>query len=737
MSKSKDEKKYIKYFWYTLLGIISLLLLIVVLTAAGAFGKMPSFVELENPASSLATEVYSADNVLLGKYYFENRSQTSFEEIPKVLKNALIATEDERFYDHAGIDFRAIFRAMITLGRDGGGSTITQQLAKNLFTAKPSTNKFVRLFQKFKEWITAVKLERRYTKDEILNLYLNTVQFSENSFGVKSASRTYFNKIPDSLTTDEAALLVGMLKGNTLYNPKRNPENALARRNVVLGQMEKYGFITHTDYLKFHQQPIVLNYVNPDHNEGSATYFREQLRQDLTEWCRENKKPDGTNYNIYKDGLRVYTTIDSHMQEYAEEAVAKHMKELQAEFFQSWKGRTPPWGKDTTIIVDAMHKTSRYQELIKTNTSEDSIRLIFNTKVKMSVFSWRGEIDTVMTPMDSIKYSKYFLQTGFMVMDPATGFVKAWVGGINHHYYQFDHVNIDAKRQVGSTFKPIVYSVAITNGYSPCFEVPNERIVFENYQNWSPQNSDGIYGGMLSLYDGLAHSVNTITAYIVKQVGTQPVIDMARRMGITSHLDPYPSIALGVPDISVYEMVGAYSTFANKGVHTQPIYIQRIEDKNGNVLQEFHTSHTEALDEQSAYVMLTMLERVVNSGTGASLRFRYNFTNEMGGKTGTTQNNTDGWFMGVIPQLVGGAWVGGDDRVVRFKSMQYGQGASMALPIWALFLQKVYADKKLGISPDATFDRPTGPITIETDCDKYRHKQAVQRTTNFGDEFNK
>lgn len=384
-----------------------------------------------------------------------------------------------------------------------------------------------------------------------------------------------------------------------------------------------------------------------------------------------------------------------------------------------------------------MRKTSRYQELIKENAGDDSIRKVFNTKVKMTVFSWHGDIDTVMTPMDSIKYSKYFLQTGFMVMDPYTGFVKAWVGGINHHYYQFDHVNINAKRQVGSTFKPIVYSVAITNGYSPCYKVPNERVVFENFNNWSPQNAEDVYGGMLTLYQGLANSINTVTAYIIKQVGTQPVIDLARRMGITSHLDPYPSLALGVPDISVYEMTGAYTTFVNKGVYTKPIYIERIEDKNGNVLQEFHTSHVEALDEQSAYVMLTMLENVVNEGTGIRLRNTFKFTNEMGGKTGTTQNNSDGWFVGVIPQLVGGAWVGGDDRVVRFKSLFYGQGANMALPIWGYFLQKVYADKKLGISEDAPFELPPGPITIETDCSKYNHEQQVQKTTNFGDEFNK
>jgi penicillin-binding protein 1A len=737
MSEPKDLKKYIKYFWYTLLGALGLVLLLFILAYAGAFGKMPSFVELENPSNSLATEVYSGDGVLLGKYYYENRSNTSFEEIPKALKNALIATEDERFYEHSGIDFKALFRAIITLGTDGGGSTITQQLAKNLFTTKVSNIKAVRVFQKFKEWITAVKLERRYTKDEILNLYLNTVQFSENSYGVKSAARTYFNKIPDSLTVDEAALLVGMLKGSTLYNPKRNPENAIARRNVVLAQMEKYGFLTHADYLKYRQKPIVLHYVNPDHNEGLATYFREQLRQDLMQWCRENKKPDGSNYNIYSDGLRVYTTIDSHMQQYAEEAVAQHMKELQAEFFKSWRGKTPPWGNDTSIIIDAMYKTSRYQELLKGNASEDSIRKVFNTKVKMTVFSWRGDIDTVMTPMDSIKYSKYFLQTGFMVMDPYTGFIKAWVGGINEHYYQFDHVNITAKRQVGSTFKPIVYSVAIANGYSPCFKVPNERIVFENYNNWSPQNAEDEYGGMLTLYQGLAHSVNTITAYLIKQVGTQPVIELARRMGITSHLDPYPSLALGVPDISVYEMTGAYTTFVNKGVYTKPIYIERIEDKNGNVLQEYHTSHVEALDEQSAYVMLTMLKNVVDAGTAVRLRNTFKFNNEMAGKTGTTQNNTDGWFVGIIPQLVGGAWVGGDDRVVRFKSLFYGQGANMALPTWGYFLQKVYADKGLGISDKATFDVPPGPLTIETDCGKYEHQQQIKKTTNFGDEFNK
>lgn len=733
MAAKSSVKTFLKIFWSLVGAGILFFLLMLTLAAWGVFGAMPSFEELENPKSELATEVYSSDGVLLGKYYFQNRSNSTFDEIPPMIRNCLIATEDIRFYDHSGIDYWGQLRAVVRtfFGTQQGGSTITQQLAKNLFP-RPSGNKISTVLSKFKEWVIAIKLERRYTKDEIINLYLQTVEFSENSYGIKSAAQTYFNKTPDSLKVEEAAVLIGMLKGSTLYNPKRHPENALRRRNTVLGQMEKYKYLKPAQADSLKKLPIKLNFVSPDHNEGLATYFREYLRQELMQWCKQHPKPDGSQYSIYKDGLRVYTTINSKMQQYAEAAVQKHLKDLQQQFYKSYKGSTP-WGKDTKYIDDAMHQSERWFKMKHAGISEDSIVRAFKTKIPMSVFSYHGEIDTVMSPYDSLKYYKFFLHCGFMAMDPSTGYVLAWVGGINHHYFQYDHVNENSKRQVGSTIKPILYTVAIDNGYSPCFQVPNERVVFEDYQNWSPENSDGKYGGVLTLYQGLASSVNCISAYLMKQIGPQPMIDMARNMGITSPMDPYPSLCLGVPDISVFEMTGAYSTFANKGTASRPQYLLRITDNKGAVLQEFTTRHTEVIPEQVAYVMTKMLENVVNFGTAQRLRFKYNITSEIGGKTGTTQNNTDGWFMGITPQLVAGCWVGGDDRIIRFKSMFYGQGASMALPVYAYFLKDCYADKSLNISPDAKFAPPdSGTVTIETDCAKYKENEEGGKDFIFG-----
>lgn len=729
MIKNKSFSRYVKYFWYCVLGSVCLFLMMLLLAALGAFGKMPSFEEIENPRSSLATEVYSSDGVLLGKYYFQNRSTSSFDEIPEMIRNCLIATEDIRFYDHSGIDYWGQFAAFIQtmIGDKRGASTITQQLAKNLFPRPVNANVFTTILSKFKEWVIAIKLERRYTKDEILNLYLQTVEFSENSYGIKSAAITYFNKPIDSLHVEEAAVLIGMLKGSTIYNPRRHPENAFKRRNVVLSQMKKNDYLTAAAYDSLKQVPIKLNYVSPDHNEGAATYFREFLRQDLTQFCKDHPKPDGTTYNIYKDGLRVYTTINYKMQQYAEAAVQKHMKDLQQQFNKSYKGGVP-WGKDEKYIEGAMKQSERWNKMRTAGISEDSIIKAFHTKIPMTVFSYSGEIDTTMTPYDSIKYYKFFLHCGFMVMDPSSGYVLAWVGGINHHYFQYDHVNINAKRQVGSTIKPILYTLAIDNGYSPCFQVPNEKVSFPDFQNWTPSNSDGKYGGTVTLYQGLQQSINTVSAFLMKQLGPQPMIDLARRMGISSDMPPYPSICLGVPDISVYEMTGAYGTFANQGTYTQPQYLIRVEDNKGAVIQDFTTKHVEVISEQVAYVMVRMLENVVNYGTAERIRGRYGIQSEMGGKTGTTQDNTDGWFMGIIPQLVGGCWVGGDDRIIRFKSMFYGQGANMALPVWAYFIQSCYADKSLNISADAHFPLPEGEMTIETDCSKYNEETGQQGT---------
>lgn len=714
--------------WYAVFGGTFLFLFMLGMATLGAFGSMPSLGELENPKNNLATEVYSSDGVLLGKYYFQNRSPITFEEIPPMIRNCLIATEDVRFYQHSGIDFKGQFDALLSTltGDKRGGSTITQQLAKNLFPRPENGNFFTTVLSKFKEWIIAIEIERRYTKDEIIDLYLQTIQFSENSYGIKSAAFTYFDKTPDSLSVSEAAVLIGMLNLPTVYNPRRHPDYSMKRRNLVMSQMVKYGYLKKEEYDSLKNIPIKLNYQSPDHNEGLATYFREYLRQYLTDYFKNNPKPDGSTYNIYKDGLRIYTTINSKVEQYAEEAVQKHMSELQIQFNQSIKG-SPPWGNSSDYINGCMHQCDRWISMKREGIGEDSIVRSFHTKIPMTIFSYHGDVDTVMSPYDSLRYYKCILQTGFMAMDPTTGYILAWVGGINHHYFQYDHVNEESKRQVGSTIKPILYTVAVDNGFSPCMQVPNERVVFEDYQNWSPENVDGKYGDTLSLFQGLAMSVNCVSAYLMKQIGPQPMIDYAKRLGITSDIPPYPSICLGTPDISLYEMVGAYSTFANKGIYTQPQFLLRIEDKNGKLIREFNTTHREAISEGTAYVMVKMLENVVNSGTAARLRFAYSINNEIGGKTGTTQNNTDGWFIGITPQLVAGCWVGGEDRIIRFKSTFYGQGANMALPTYAYFLKKCYNDKTININAAAHFSMPSAPLPVEIDCSQYMPADTVRQ----------
>lgn len=695
-------------------SFVLLFFLLVTLTNYGAFGEMPSLDELENPKSLLATEVYSSDGVLLGKYYLENRSVYDFDETNPNLKNALLATEDVRFFDHNGIDYWGTISAMFSTlhGSTRGASTITQQLAKNLFTKRPS-NSVSRLMQKFKEWIIAVKLERRFTKDEIINLYFNTVPFSDNAYGIKSAARTYFNTTPDSLKIEQCAVLVGMLKGSTLYNPKRNPKNSFNRRNVVLGQMLKYGYIKQHDFDSLNKIPIKLNYVSPDHNDGVAPYFREQLRMELNQWCKTHKKSDGTNYNIYKDGLKIYTTINYKMQLYAEQAVQKHMKELQKEFFTAWKGRKP-WASDD-FIKTAMKQTWRYISMHKAGISDDSIMKVFKTKIPMSLFSYSGDVDTTMSPWDSIKWSKMYLHQGFIVTDPSNGEILAWVGGIDHHHFQYDHVNLKAKRQVGSTIKPFLYTVAVENGMSPCMQMPNSPICIGN---WCPHNSDGKYGGVLNMFQGLARSVNIISVTLMKQIGYKPMIDKMRQMGFTSPIPEDVTICVGTPDLSLMEMVGGYGCFANKGTYNKPFYISRIVDSRGVIIEEFKPAPAPAINEQVAYTMVKMLEGVIDRGTGVSMRYKFKINAEMGGKTGTTQKNTDGWFMCVTPQLCAGVWTGGEDRIIRFENTAYGQGANMSLPTFAYFLQKCYADKSLGISPDAKFDIPED-MGIELDCSKY------------------
>ena len=714
---SPEIKKFIKYFWFSYLGAVLLFGLILLLVNLGLFGKMPDWQELENPKSALATEVISEDGKVLGRYYLdENRTNASLNELNANVLNALKATEDERFEEHSGIDVKALLRAVIGLGHDGGASTLTQQLAKNLF--KRHHSKIMLVFDKFREWIIAVKLERKYTKTEIINLYLNTVSFSENSYGVKTAAQTFFSKPIDSLKVEEAAVLIAMLKSPTFYNPVRFPKHSIERRNTVLQQMVKYKYLSQENYDKLKDKPIALVYNKSTHNEGLAPYFRETLRMELQKWVKENPKSDGSNYDLYKDGLKVYVTLNSKMQTYAETAVMEHLKEHQKLFFAQYRNKNPFEGHPNEWN-NAYHGCDRYRNLKAQGLSEAQIEQEFQRHINMKVFTWAGERDTIMSPWDSIIYHREFLQTGFMVMDPATGYIKAWVGGIGHKYFQVDHVNINTKRQIGSTFKPFVYTVAIDNGWSPCMSVPNEPVVFTAYNNWSPKNSDGKYGGSMTLMTGLARSVNCITAYLMKQIGPRPIIDMAHKMGITSQIDPFPSICLGTPDISVFEMVGAYSAFANKGISSKPMYIMRIEDKYGNVIKEFVPQQTEVISDQTAFVMNKMLQGVVQRGTAMGLH-RYGLTCELAGKTGTTQGHTDAWFMGMTPQLVGGVWVGCEDPILHFTSMAFGQGASSALPIWGLFFKKSYADKSLQLNANAAFAEPESALTIEMDCSHYR-----------------
>lgn len=730
-------RKYIWLLWFMFFAPIVALVVMLSLVGNGVFGKLPDFKDLENPDLSLASEVVSQDGMVLGKYFIQNRSNVHFRDLSINLTKALKATEDARFYEHSGIDIKGLMRVLvktIILRQDaGGGSTITQQLAKNLFP-RTRNHGFALVTQKMKEWITATRLERNYTKEEIISMYFNTVEFGNNAYGIKSAARTYFDKTPDKLNMLEASLLVGMLKGPSLYNPVKHNKRATNRRNTVLEQQLKYDYIDQTQFDSLRKQPITLKFALDDHNIGLGTYFRESLRQDLMKWCNEHKKPDGTTYNLYRDGLRIYTTIDSRMQKFAEDAVKEHLTDLQKSFNDHWKGREP-WYENPEIITDAMHRCERWKSLAEDGKTDKEIEKIFKQKTEMTIFTWKGEKDTLMSPLDSIKYYKKFLQTGFMAIDPATGHIKAWVGGNDYRYFKYDHVK-EGKRQVGSTFKPFLYTLAMQESYSPCYKVPNELVTIrtETGEDWTPQNSDSKYGGMISLKDALANSVNTVSAYLMKQFGPKPVIEMARKMGITSQLDAVPAIALGAADISVYEMVGAYATFANKGVYTEPIYITRIEDKSGVVIKEFIPKKIEAISEETAYLMLNLMQGVVahGGGTGARLRTRYNLTNPIAGKTGTTQNNSDGWFMGVVPNLVAGCWVGAEDRAVRFRSTSLGQGANMALPIWALFFKKCYAIPELGIST-SDFEKPKGPLGVELDCSKYTNdKSQGEKPEEFG-----
>ncbi len=741
--RQRGLRRWFYFLWFcflfALIGVFGLFFGI----SYGLLGDLPSFIDLESPKSSLASEVYSSEGILMGKIYVEDRTNTSYEELPQHLIDALIATEDIRYSDHAGIDMRGVGRALYhtALMGDrsaGGGSTITQQLAKNLFHEYPRSI-WKRIQQKLKEWVIAVKLERSYTKEEIISMYLNTVSFSNNAHGIKAASMTYFSKTPDSLNVQEGAVLVGMLKANTAYNPKRNPESSKKRRNVVLAQMAKYGYINESAKDSLQALPLELHFNRQNHNEGLATYFREFVRQEVKRWATNNVKVDGSNYDVYRDGLKIYTTIDYKMQQYAEEAVAESMKELQKKFDKHWDGINPwdspyfkgrkvklkkdsPWYGTPSVIYRAIRRSERYRVLKKNGLSDEEIKKSFKTKQKMTIFSWNGDKEVEMTPYDSIKYYKKILHAGFMAVDPETGHIKAWVGGIDHKHFQFDNARPSNKKQVGSTFKPFVYTVAMQNGDSPCRLVPNNPVTFPRFNNWTPKNSNSNHDGkMLTLQKGLALSVNQITAYLLKDIGgPQEVISLVRKMGFEKEtkLEPYPSICLGTPEISLYEMVGAYTTYANKGIYSRPTCITHIEDKNGNLVQPFLSSKVEVLDAQTAYVMLSLMKGVINYGTASGLRKKFKIKAEMAGKTGTTDDNSDGWFMGITPKLVAGTWVGGDEKAIRFRRTSLGSGASMAMPIFARFMNKVYKDESLGISQDVKFERPAY-LGVETNCSSY------------------
>lgn len=786
----KNQKKFNIIFWSIFSSLIFIPLMIFLLASKGALGYMPDIATLENPKIDLATQVISEDGVVLGNFYFKNLNRTyvEYENLPKHLIDALIATEDYRFYKHGGIDMKGAFRAVVFMGTKGGGSTLTQQLAKLLFHSRPEKIA-ERIKQKVKEYIIAVRLERAYTKEEIITMYLNQIDFLHNAVGIKSASNVYFNSSTDSLKLEESAVIIGMAKNPSSYNPKLFPERALKRRNVVLSQMRKYGFIDKQAYDSVSKVPLSLDFRRISHNMGPATYFREFLRRTLTAkephrrnyfnyedyvsdslrwsndplygWCNKNKKPDHQSYDLYSDGLKIYTTINSEMQDYAEKAMFKHLgTNLQDAFLKEKKGRkNAPFSNDLTkkeielILRRAMLNSDRGKALRKSGVSVDSINKAFNTKVPMTVFSWKGDIDTVMTPLDSIKYYKFFLRSGLMAMDPVTGYVKAYVGGPDFKYFKYDHVT-QGKRQAGSTFKPFLYILAMEEGYSPCFKVPNVSQIFETrMENSNGRAVDSVWiprsmskredlNQERSLRWGLARSENNISAWLVKQFNPLPIANIAHKMGIKSYIDPVPPMIYGTSDMSVEEMVASYSTLANKGVHTEPVYITRIEDKNGNVLASFNNETNEVISERTAYLMIKLMEGVTSYnlregysrfGTAAGLRGgEFQFTGEIAGKTGTTQNNSDGWFIGITPKLVTGVWVGCEDRSVHFESSK-GAGASSAMPIWGYFMKSVYANLSLGITQEDTFIRPDG-FDVSLDCNEDEENGSIFELPVFDQE---
>jgi penicillin-binding protein 1A len=770
---SKVKKSIIVGFWI----LYAVLFLVVIITFAaianGSIGYMPPVEQLENPIDKYASQIISSDGKVLGTYAQDNRIRVNYNELSPDLVKALIATEDIRFARHSGIDVQGLFRAIIKRGllfqkNAGGGSTITQQLAKQLYSPG-ADNVFERLLQKPIEWVIAVKLERYYTKEEIINLYLNKFDFLYNAIGIQSASHVYFDATPKGLKTEEAATLIGMCKNPSYYNPMRYNDRSKGRRNVVLSQMEKAGYLSKAQCDSLTALPLAPRFTRIDHKEGLAPYFREYLRMVMTAkkperknyaswqsqkfredsvsweinplygWCNKNKKTDGSFYNIYTDGLKIYTTIDARMQQYAEEAVREHIGEtLQPAFFKEKKGssyapfsRTLSQDEIDGILLRSMQQTDRYRGLKKAGVNEAEIRKEFQQPVEMTVFSWHGKIDTVMSPMDSIRYHKSFLRSAFAAMDPRNGYVKAYVGGIDFNNFQYDMVN-GGRRQIGSTMKPFLYSLAMVDGFNPCDQVLHvpQQLTDENGRLWSPSNAGAKrVGEMVTVQWGLQNSSNWVTAYLMKQLSPYILVNLLHSYGLKGQIDPVVSLALGTPDISVGEMVGAYSVFANKGIRVEPMYVIRIEDSFGNTVASFNSQMRDVLTEEATYKMLHMLRSVMDGGTGSRIRYRYGLRGPMGGKTGTTQNHSDGWFMAFTPSLVGGCWVGGEERSIHFNTMNEGQGASMALPIYGLFMQKVYADQTLGYSETEDFDVPP---QYANPCKGHTEQELLNIPTDVG-----
>lgn len=755
------RKTFVRILWGTLCAVIVFLAVSFTSIWFGWIGYMPDLEDLQNPISRYASQVYSVDGKILGTYNMnrENRVHVDYDGISPYLVQALVATEDERFYDHSGIDFIALTRAVVKRGilgqkSAGGGSTITQQLAKQLYSATAKST-LERLLQKPIEWVIAVKLERFYTKEEIITMYLNYFDFLHNAVGIKTAADVYFDKDPKNLTLTESATLIGLCKNPSYFNPVRYPERCTDRRNVVLGQMLKAGYLTNEEYQKAHDEPLALNFHRVDHKDGIATYFREFLRQyimaqkptledypswnrvqftidslawetdPLYGWCNKNHKKNGEPYNVYTDGLKIFTTIDSRMQKYAEEAVLKHVGNyLQPAFTK--ENRTKPNAPFTNALTAAevkgilnrsIRQSERYRAMKEQGATESEIQKAFRTPVEMSVFTYHGDIDTVMTPLDSIRYIKSFLRSGFVSMDPHNGAVKAYVGGVDFTHFTYDMAT-QGRRQVGSTIKPFLYALSMSNGMSPCDVAPN---VQRSYGNWTPRNgSRSRYGQMVTLKWGLAQSNNWISAYLMSRINPQDFLRILRDFGINTY-GVYPSIVLclGPNEASVCEMVSAYTTFANHGIHCSPMFVSKIEDNEGNVIATFQPRMNEVISEDSAYKMLEMLKAVMDGGTGSRMRYKYKVECDMGGKTGTTNRNADAWFMGFTPSLVSGCWVGGEDRDIHFDSTRMGQGANMALPIWAYYMKKVFADRSLGYDPNEKFDIPEGFNPCVSEFDDY------------------